>query len=179
VAFPVLIANLIAALAPDGIPAAIPLGEPLVYEPRSATAAVEITPPSGEPVLLQTAPARQETGDETPAETISREVVYADTGAAGAYTVTEKDESGADLGSTRFVVNAGHPRESDLRLNHDLAGVLATASGAGLAAPRQERFDLWPVLALVALVVIGAEWIAILWTSQRVAVHRSARGGAA
>ena len=35
VAFPVLIANMVAALAPDGIPAAIPLGEPLVYEPRA------------------------------------------------------------------------------------------------------------------------------------------------
>src|SRR3954469_6731329 len=35
VAFPVLIANIVGALAPDGIPAAVPLGEPLVFEPRA------------------------------------------------------------------------------------------------------------------------------------------------
>jgi hypothetical protein len=179
VAFPVLIANLIEALAPDGIPAAVPLGEPLVYEPRTATAAVEIVPPSGAPIVLQTASTREASSDETPDGTVSREIVYADTGAAGVYTVTEKDESGNDLGTTRFIVNAGHPRESDLRHNQELPGMLATASGADVAAPRQERFDLWPVLALIALMVIAAEWIAILWTSQRGAVRRTARGGAA
>ena len=45
VAFPVLIANMVGALAPDGIPPAIPLGEPLVYEPRASTASVEVVPP--------------------------------------------------------------------------------------------------------------------------------------
>ncbi|MDF3042758.1 MAG: hypothetical protein K0Q71_5464, partial [Thermomicrobiales bacterium] len=109
---------------------------------------------------------------------VSRDVVYADTGSAGTYGVTERDASGRVLGATRFVVNAGHPRESDLRLNTDLENVLATASGVDVAAPRQERVDLWPLLALLALGVIVAEWIMALWPVRRGAVRRPARGSA-
>ena len=90
-------------------------------------------------------------------------IVYTDTGAAGVYTVTETDAAGIDLGTTHFVVNAGHPRESDLRIDPNLASALATASGSGVMAPREERVDLWPLLALVALLVIAVEWIAALW----------------
>ncbi len=61
VAFPVLVANMVEALAPDGIPAAIPLGEPLVYEPRASTASVEIVPPSGEPRCFRSFPWRLKT----------------------------------------------------------------------------------------------------------------------
>ena len=156
VAFPVLVANLVAELAPDGIPAAVPLGEPLIYEPRASTAAIEIAPPAGEPTDF-TVPATS-SGDKT-----AREVVYTDTGAPGAYSVTETDAAGAKVGSTRFVVNAGHPRESDLRLNQNLATSLAGGSGASVSAPQLERVDLWPLLALVALIVIAAEWLAVLW----------------
>jgi hypothetical protein len=179
VAFPVLVANMIGALAPDGIPAAIPLGEPLVYEPRAATASVDIVPPGDEPVHLDVAPPRQDDEDQPARGRVSREVVYADTGAAGAYGVTERDASGRVLGATRFVVNAGHTRESDLRLNPDLANVLATASGVDIASPRQERVDLWPLLALVALGIIVAEWGVALWPGRRVSARRAARGSAA
>ncbi len=179
VAFPVLVANMIGALAPDGIPAALPLGEPLVYEPRAATAAVEIVPPGGEPVHLDVAPPQQDDEDQPARGLVSREVVYADTGAAGAYGVSERDAAGRILGATRFVVNAGHTRESDLRLNSDLATVLATASGVNLAAPRQERVDLWPLLALLALGVIVAEWVVALWPARRGRAPRPARGSAA
>jgi len=178
VAFPVLIANMVAALAPDGIPAAIPLGEPLVYEPRASTASVEIVPPSGEPALLPVFPT--ETRDEGAAATgsVARDIVYTDTGAAGVYTVTETDAAGIDLGSTRFVVNAGHQRESDLRTDPNLASALATASGSGVTAQREERIDLWPVLALIALLVIVAEWITALWPSVRRATKRPVLRGA-
>lgn len=171
VAFPVLIANMVAELAPDGIPAAVPLGEPLVYEPRATTSAVEIVSPAGDPVVLSVAAS-------TPGSRAGREVVYTDTGAAGAYRVTESDASGNALGSTRFVVNAGHERESDLRANPDLAASLATASGVDLNVPRLERVDLWPLLALFALLVIAAEWVAVLWPRRRGVTQRPARGTA-
>jgi hypothetical protein len=174
VAFPVLVANLVGALAPDGIPAALPLGEPLVYEPRAATASVEIAPPSGEPVQIEVAPPLAGGNGDA-----ARQVVFADTGAAGAYRVTEQDAAGRVLGATRFVVNAGHTRESDLRLNPDLAGVLATASGVDIAAQRQERVDLWPLLALLALGVILVEGVVALWPARRGSARRLARGGAA
>ena len=181
VAFPVLIANMVAALAPDGIPAADParrtaglraargdsLGRDRPAFRRTRAAPVRITRESEQ--------RRRRRGWP-----VSRDVVYTDTGAAGVYTVTETDAAGIDLGTTRFVVNAGHPRESDLRLDPDLASVLATASGADVTAPRQERVDLWPLLALLAWLVIAAEWIASTLAG-RSGARRSgpARGGAA
>lgn len=177
VAFPVLIANMIEALAPDGVPAAIPLGEPLVYEPRASTASVEIVPPSGEPAVLPVFVSPIGDEDSAASGSAPRDVVYTDTGAAGAYTVGETDAAGINLGSTRFIVNAGHPRESDLRINPRLPSVLAEASGTGANAPRQERFDLWPLLALLALLVIGAEWLTALWPARRDVARLPARGG--
>ena len=176
VAFPVLVANLVDALAPGGIPSAIPLGEPLVYEPRAATASVTIVAPSGERALLAVEPAVSGDGAAAP---LAREVVFTDTGTAGAYDVTEADVSGVALGATRFIVNAGHPRESDLRPTPNLAATLADASRDGSVAPRQERLDLWPLAALVALAVIGAEWAATLWSGLRSMVRPRARSGAA
>jgi hypothetical protein len=178
VAFPVLVANVVEALAPDGIPAAIPLGEPLVYEPRASTASVEIVPPSGQAARLPVLSAESEDEDGISLGSVSRDIVYTDTGAAGVYTVTESDAAGIDLGSTRFVVNAGHPRESDLRSDPNLASALATASGSGVTAPREERVDLWPLLALVALLVIAAEWIAALWPAARSTTRRPVPRGA-
>ena len=178
VAFPVLVANLVGALAPDGVPPAIPLGEPLVYEPRAATAAVEIAPPSGEPVTLPVSAPVTESEEETASGAVQRDVVYTDTGAAGAYTVTELDASGTPLGSTRFVVNAGHPRESDLRPNPGLAAALANSAGGDAASALPERVDLWPIFALIALGVIVVEWLASLWSARRAPARRLAAGGA-
>src|SRR5215208_3754114 len=179
VAFPVLVANMVEALAPDGIPAAIPLGEPLVYEPRASTASVEVVPPSGEPARLPVFSAETQDEGDAASDSVSRDIVYTDTGAAGVYNVTETDAAGIDLGTTRFVVNAGHARESDLRIDPNLASALATASGSGVIAPREERVDLWPLLALVALLVIAAEWITALWPVIRSAPKRAFPRGAA
>jgi Ca-activated chloride channel family protein len=164
VAFPVLIANIVGALAPDGIPAAVPLGEPLVYEPRAATASVEVSAPTGEVTSLPVSPMSDQAS--APAS-LSRQIIYTDTGSPGIYAVSESDGAGFDLGATRFVVNAGHPRESDLRVNANLGAALASSVSSGAVAPRQERVDLWPVLALIALGVIAAEWIAALWPARR------------
>jgi len=181
VAFPVLIANMVEALAPDGIPAAIPLGEPLVYEPRASTSSVEVVTPSGDaallPVFSAETQADQDKGDIA-TDSAPRDIVYTDTGAAGIYTVTETDAAGIDLGTTHFVVNAGHVRESDLRIDPNLASALATASGSGMTAPREERVDLWPLFALVALLVIVAEWISALWPAVRRATKRPVPRGA-
>jgi hypothetical protein len=182
VAFPVLIANMVEALAPDGIPAAVPLGEPLVYEPRASTASVEVVTPSGEAALLPvfSAETRADQGDDDiAASSVARDIIYTDTGAAGVYTVTETDAAGIDLGTTPFVVNAGHARESDLRIDPNLASALAMASGSGTTAPREERVDLWPLLALVALLVIAAEWLTALRPVVRSATKRPVPRGAA
>jgi hypothetical protein len=156
VAFPILVANMVGALAPDGIPAAVPLGESLIYTPRAAAARVAITPPEGEPTSL--------TVSET--QTTDRDVVFTGTGEPGIYTVTEYDAVDLPLGSTRFVVNAGHRLESNLRAEPNLAPALATATGVSTTGQREERVDLWPILALAALGVIVLEWLWALWASR-------------
>ncbi|MDQ2654413.1 MAG: BatA domain-containing protein [Chloroflexota bacterium] len=156
VAFPILVANMVNSLAPDGIPAAVPLGESLVYTPRAATSRVEITPPQGEPVELAVA--------ETNAT--DRDVVFTGTGEPGIYTVTEYDAFDLPLGSTKFVVNAGHRLESDLRVDPNLVPALATATGVSTSGLREERVDLWPILALAALGVIVLEWLWALWAAR-------------
>jgi hypothetical protein len=161
VAFPVLVANLVAALAPEGVPASVPLGAPLVYSPGARAATVLVRSPAGRQAELTVATGAA-TGPLSTSAHGARDVVYSDTGTAGAYTVTERDAGGNDLGSARFVVNAGHPRESDLRDNMGLAGELAGACGVEVMAPRQERVDFWPILGLAALLVIGAEWLVAL-----------------
>jgi hypothetical protein len=144
------------ALAPDGVPAAVALGESLVYTPRAATARVEIAPPEGDPI------------DFTVSETdgTSRGVVFTETGVPGIYTVTEYDAFELPLGSARFVVNAGHRLESNLRADPNLAAALATATGVSTTGVREERVDLWPVLALAALGVIVLEWLWALWAAR-------------
>lgn len=156
VAFPILVANMVSALAPDGIPAAVPLGESLVYTPRAAASRVEIAPPLGEPTSLTV----------TEAQTTDRDVVFTGTGDPGMYTVTEYDAFDLPLGSTRFVVNAGHRLESNLRADPNLAPALATATGVSTTGLRDERVDLWPILALAALGVIVAEWLWALWAAR-------------
>lgn len=167
VAFPVLVANLVAALAPEGVPASVPLGAPLVYTPGASAATVTVTSPAGEQAELRVAGDATTSASGATRAKDARDIVYSDTGTAGAYTVTERDAAGNDLGSARFVVNAGHPRESDLRANPGLASELAAASGVEVTAPRQEQVDLWPILALAALMVIGTEWLAALLPSRR------------
>jgi hypothetical protein len=65
-----------------------------------------------------------------------------------------------------------------LRATPNLATALADANGAEITAPRQERLDLWPLVALLALAAISAEWAAILWSGVRGTVRQRMRSGA-
>ncbi|MFM9107777.1 MAG: vWA domain-containing protein [Chloroflexota bacterium] len=167
IAFPIMIANAVAELAPAPPPAAIALGDTLRFEPRAGAATVEIAPPAGEAVAL--AAAR---GADGP-----RPVAFAGTGLPGAYRITERDAAGAATGETVVVVNAGHPRESDLRPNPGLAAALAAAGGGpgGAQAAADGSSQLWPLLALLALLALAAEWLAALWPRPRAA--RAGGGG--
>jgi hypothetical protein len=123
--------------------------------PRAGTAAVDIAPPSGDPVTSTFNP-----GDESGAPA---EALFAGTGLPGSYGVVERDAAGAETGSGRFVVNAGHPRESDLRPTPGLAETLATAEGSAFGPARGPGVaDLWPLLALAALALLSVEWLVTL-----------------
>ncbi len=172
VAFPILVANAVAELAPPPLPATVPLGDALVISPRAGTAAVEIAPPDGDPADLPVA---------DPAPGAPRpEVLFASTGVPGAYRVAERDGSGTETGSGRFVVNAGHPRESDLRPNPDLPAALAAGRATTMSGPAAESAltQLWPLLALAAFALLLLEWVAALWPRRMGATVPAAPGEA-
>jgi hypothetical protein len=177
VAFPILIANAVKELAPDPLPASVPLGDPLLYRPRVDAASVRVAPPGGEPVVLPLAVetgkdaaerqggavATRDVADTAPATSRLREVAFADTGRPGVYAVSELDAAGKALGGGRFVVNAGHPRESDLRPNADLANVLAMAHRVDDGGvDRSNLIDFWPLLTILGLVLLSLEWLVAL-----------------
>ncbi len=154
IGFPILMANVVRALAPAALPASAALGDPIAFEPRTGAATVRVTAPSG--VVTDIPVSFDESGAVETA-------VFPATGEAGEYTVEELDASGRTAASGSFVVNAGHPVESNLRANPDLPAVLAQARAAdATGATRQRLGDLWPALAALALALLLFEW---LWVS--------------
>jgi hypothetical protein len=98
-----------------------------------------------------------EAGPASPSQTL-RDLVFPDTGRPGDYQITELDSQGNVIGGGTVVVNAGHTRESDLRANLDLPGILATAQTTADTGSRLGLADLWPALVTVALIILGLEW---------------------
>jgi len=154
IAFPILMANVVRSLAPAALPASAALGDPVAFEPRNGAVTVRIVSPSGVETDIPVT---------TDANGAVETALFPSTGEAGEYTVQELDSSGRPTASGSFVVNAGHPVESNLRANPELPEVLAQAgvSGDG-GATRQRLGDLWPALAALALGLLAFEW---LWTS--------------
>jgi Ca-activated chloride channel family protein len=163
VAFPILIANIATELAPSPLPSAAPLGDPLVYRPHSGAATVRFAPPSSEPVDLDVVVKANAEGAPETLNTLS----YADTGQPGQYTVTELDERGEPIGGGRFVVNAGHSRESDLTPNPALPATLAGAVASGDAGATSALSDFWPAIAAAAFIVLLLEWLITLLPRRR------------
>ena len=173
VAFPILVANMVAELVPSGLPAAVPLGDPLTYQPGPDTVGVSVDPPVGDPVTLPV-PVADSRGASAPA--IAREVAFTDTGQPGSYAVAERGVDGALLAAGRFVVNAGHPAESDPRPRAGLAETLATASGGATDPGRAGANDLWPLFAVAALVILALEWLVTIFTRDGIVLGRPVGG---
>jgi hypothetical protein len=155
IAFPLLINNIASELVPSPLPASVPLGDPLVYRPSATAASVQVTAPgSGATQLSLSA-----TGDDPGASGLTREVTYTDTGRPGEYELVEIGADGNELASGRFVVNAGHTTESDLRVNLDLPLLVAQSGGVDQGSTRSSLFDLWPAAVAVAFALLALEWI--------------------
>jgi Ca-activated chloride channel homolog len=176
VAFPILIANIAGYLAPSPLPSALPLGDPLIYRPGADAATIRITPPTGDPVDLAVTVANP---DEESSVNQLREIAYPGTGVPGRYVVTELDADGNELGGGAFIVNAGHPRESDLRTNEDLPALLANTTADTSGKAQRSTSDLWPSLVIAALAVLLFEWLVTLLPRRRRrrAVHNPGSGG--
>jgi hypothetical protein len=180
IAFPILIANIAAQLVPSPLPPSVPLGDPLVYRPSVDAVGVRITAPGDQNVELQLpAPPPEAAGYSAGVDVADvREVSFTDTGRAGEYQLAELAADGTVLGGGRFVVNAGHATESDLRPNLELPDVLATSRSVDQAAIGSDLFDLWPLFAAAALALLTLEWLLALapWRRSAVAVANAGAG---
>jgi Ca-activated chloride channel family protein len=148
VAFPLLLANLSAWLAPSGgsdLPVQVPPGSAvsLAVPPNvdsEAVSLVRVTRPDGSRVQISVE---------------SGQAILADTAQLGVYEVRWGDE-----GAARFAVNLFSPQESDVRPADSLS--LAGAGTGGEAGSEPEhgaRREWWRPLAAVALALLIAEWL--------------------
>jgi hypothetical protein len=151
VAFPVLVSRIVADLTVSGLPSTVVIGEPVVYAPSLDAAQVTFSDPLGEVATL--AVSRDD-------GTTRNDVTFDDTGLAGVYTVREFGADGQVVGEGSFVVNAGHPEESNLRPIAELAASLVGGSElTSSPASRIGTSELWPLFAIAALLLIVAEWL--------------------
>lgn len=151
IAFPILIANIVQELAPAALPASAILGDPLLLHPHAGAAMVQITAPDGH--------TSENTVTTGPDGTIDP-IVYSETGRSGSYSVQELDRADRVVASGEFVIDAGHPAESNLIANPDLPATLALARTAADGGPEPSRSnDLWPLLAAAGFGLLALEWL--------------------
>ena len=143
-AFPVLVANAVAEVAPAPLPDAVAVGQ-----------AVELPPAHRMPFLTIVAPggAEHRFGGE-------RASLFTETFEPGLYRLVGRTVSGQDWRGG-FGVNAGSATESDLRVSDQPALNAIAQAGTPAALPGNPPWELWPWLVLAVLVVMVAEaWLA-------------------
>ncbi|GIV97337.1 MAG: VWA domain-containing protein [Herpetosiphonaceae bacterium] len=139
-AFPLLVSRTVRDLAPDALPAALPSGAALAWRPDSRADEIRLVGPDGVQANIDVAPALQSLDHP------------------GFYRVEERDD-GRLLYASSIGVNAGSALESDLRPRS--IPLLSHAVEAPDDTVRQRAIDLWPWLALGAIVVLFLEWMYI------------------
>lgn len=167
VTFPVLVARIVEGLTEDPLPGAVTIGEPLVYRPGTSASIVELTTPAGATERLSHVPS---------ANGSSTEITFGMSGQPGTYRVRELRADGGVAAEGTFVVNAGHPAESDLRPRPGLEAALVGGDPGGVSrSAATSAAELWPFLAAAGTLLILAEWLT--WvrgiTRGRFSVRRS------
>lgn len=151
VTFPVLVARIVGGLTEDPLPDAVTIGEPLVYRPGTSAAFVEFTTPASVTERLPHVPS---------ANGSSTEITFGMTGQPGTYQVREVRADGGVAAEGTFVVNAGHPAESDLRPRPGLDEALVGGDPRAISrSAATSAADLWPFLAAAGTLLILAEWL--------------------
>lgn len=142
-AFPILVARTVRDLAPPPLPQAVRAGEPLVIHPDPRTTTLRLRGPGDRQM---TAPAAAVVTLDTLVE-------------PGLYRVEEQRDNTTVLAGV-VGVNAGAAIESNLR-PQNAPPLRAPGNDPGGASGRQ-MLDLWPWLALAALLVLALEWAYVL-----------------
>jgi hypothetical protein len=142
VAFPLLLANLTGWLAPSGgsdLPPQVPPGTTISFFLPPDVQEVRVTRPDG---------------SQARAAVAEGQATWADTGRLGIYRVRWGED-----GRGAFTVNLFSPLESDLEPKGDLSLAGGEGGEAGAEAARGTRREWWRPLALIALIVLFAEWL--------------------
>jgi len=146
IAFPILTANLVEWLLPQGsarFPATIRPGDPVLIPPDPEAAEIFVTAPDG---------TRQSLRIEETAP------VFAATDQLGVFRVEQVTRSGDTLQTAVFAVNLFDADESDIA-PRDVV-VIGRTEVTGQVAEEEGRREFWPWLAGAALGVIAVEWLA-------------------
>jgi hypothetical protein len=144
--FPILVRNLSEFLDPPAVPAEGVLpGAAIDIDAGSGATEATVTRPDGRSTALPVGPG-------------STTVIETDTAEVGLYRVVVHE--GPGLSVSEFVVNAGGTSASAIAAHDrlELAG-MATVAAASTA---HSHHDAWPWIALLALVVLFAEWVVYL-----------------
>ncbi len=144
IAFPILFANLLEWVAPArpfDAPSGLGPGDPVSMRPQPGTTAYRVTLPDG---TLQTFPLTEQT------------LVFAGTDQSGVYGVALLSGE-AVTGGGSFAVNLFSPGESAIAPQATIRVGQAEVSGAEQGQELGQR-ELWPCLAVAALVILLIEW---------------------
>jgi Ca-activated chloride channel family protein len=161
VAFPLLLANLVDFLAPGTtgtLPETVTPGQPIAIPLPPEAEEASVTRPDGTTTWV---PAK------------GGQIVFAETGALGAYEVKGK-AGDQDRLLHRFAVNGFNPLESNIAPQEQL-----DLTGLGMqteAADKPTRREWWHPLAWAALAILTTEWLvqyrgAIRWAWSRTTDH--------
>lgn len=143
-AFPVLVANAVAEVAPPPLPAAVTLGQPVELPPAHRLPTLTLTDPNG--------------GEHT--LTSSRAPQYTDTYLPGLYRLRGLTINGQGWEGS-FGANAGSASESDLRVSAQPVLTAIAAAGTPPPVAGNPPWNLWPYLVLAVLGVMVLEaWLA-------------------
>jgi hypothetical protein len=143
-AFPVLVANAVAEVAPPPLPEAVAVGQPVTLPPTYQIPFLSVTDPLGREQTLGADRDRQ----------------FSETFQPGLYRLRGQLLNGV-LWEGGFGVNAGSASESDLRVSAQPMLNALSQAGAPPPLPGNPPLELWPwfVLAVLAIMVVEA-WLA-------------------
>jgi hypothetical protein len=138
-AFPVLVANAVAEVAPAPLPEAVAVGQAVELPPAHRMPFLTIIDPGG---------GEHRFGGE-------RGALFTETFEPGLYRLVGRTVSGQDW-EGGFGVNAGSATESDLRVSAQPALNALAQAGSPEALPGDPPWELWPWLA----VMVAEAWLA-------------------
>lgn len=143
-AFPLMLANSVAWLAPNaGSPTLAP-GQTINLQPLRASRDIVVRDPAGKSFVFQIAATGR-----------GKAIPYTQTELVGRYAVAQRGEKGT-LSQSWFTVNAGEESHSDIRPKaHPPQSATASVGELGNAINR----ELWPWLAALGLGVLSLEWL--------------------